>query len=141
LRGEGEGRAVTEGFNIGSVAKLPVFNREISKVGDFIIVCVTILENENKRSNSKKTSSMGTIIYVERISQYLEGKFVGGFGVTSISKLKAVDSKLFLFPFHFYLLFIFLLILRTRIRVTRSCRHTSVTSGDMVTSYEMYRRT
>ena len=89
----------------------------------------------------KKTSSMDTIIYVERISQYLEGKFVRGFGVTSISKLKVVDSKLFLFPFHFYLLFIFLLILRTRIRVTRSCRHTSVTSGDMVTSYEMYRRT
>ena len=50
--------------------------------------------------------------------------------IKSVSKLKAVDSKLF----------IFLSILRTRIRVTRSCCHTSVTSDDMVTSHKTYRR-
>ena len=55
------------------------------------------------------------------------------------SKLKAVDSKLFLFPFYFYFLFkiIFLSILKTIIRVTRLCSHTSVTSDDIVTSHEM----
>ena len=40
----------------------------------------TILENKDERSNSQKTSSMGTIICTKRISQYLEGKFVGEFG-------------------------------------------------------------
>jgi len=64
LQGEGERRAVTEGFSIGSVAKLPVFNREINKVGDFIIVCVTILENENKRSNSKKKQVQWILSYM-----------------------------------------------------------------------------
>ena len=51
-------------------------------------------------------------------------------------KLKIVDSKLF--PFLFY--FVFLSIFRTRIRMTRSHHHTLVTSGDMVTSYKIYRK-
>ena len=59
-----------------------------------------------------------------------------------MSKLKIVNSKLFPFSFHFlfYFQFISLSILRTRIRVTRSCCHTLVTSGDMVTSHETHRK-
>ena len=60
-----------------------------------------------------------------------------------MSKLKAVDSKLISFSFSLSFSFqtIFLSILRTRIRMTRSQGHTSVTSDDMVTSYEIHRRT
>ena len=65
---------------------------------------------------------------------------------TWMSKLQAVDSKLFLSPFYFYFLsfsfqIISLSIPRTIIRVTRLCGHTSVTSDDIVTSHEIYRRT
>jgi len=57
--------------------------------------------------------------------------------IKSVSKLKAVDSKLFIF---LSFQFIFLSILRTRIRITRLCCHTSVTSDDIVTSYEIYKK-
>jgi len=61
----------------------------------------------------------------------------------NMSKLKAVDPKLFSFSFYFLSSFqiIFLSILKTRIRVTRSYGHTSVTSDDRVTSHKMHRRT
>ena len=58
-----------------------------------------------------------------------------------MSKLKTVDSKLFLFSFSFSSQIIFLSNLRTMIRVTRSCGHTSVTSDNIVTSHEIYKRT
>ena len=36
----------------------------------------TIFEDESERDNSKETNSMDTIIYVERISGYIEREFI-----------------------------------------------------------------
>jgi len=56
-----------------------------------------------------------------------------------MSKMKAVD--LIYFPFSFDLFFIFLFLeLRVRVRMTRLCHYISVTSDDIVTSYEMHKR-
>ena len=68
-----------------------------------------------------------------------------GIELSILSKLKAVDSKLF-FPFSFHFLFsfsfqiVFLSTLKTMIRVTRSCGPTSVTLDDMVTGHKMHKR-
>ena len=40
----------------------------------------TIFENENERSSSRGANSMDVIICIERISGYLEGKYVGRSG-------------------------------------------------------------
>ena len=38
-----------------------------------------IFENKDEEGNSGRTNSMGSIIYVERISRCMEGNFVRGF--------------------------------------------------------------
>ena len=43
-----------------------------------------IHQNEDKGNNSGGANIMGTILYTERISRYLEGKCIGGFGRRTI---------------------------------------------------------
>ena len=42
-------------------------------------VSLLYAENKNERDNSGRTNPIGSVIYAERISRYMKGKFVGEF--------------------------------------------------------------
>jgi len=39
-----------------------------------------VYQNEDERSDSRETNSIGIIICIGRVSRYLEGKYFGGLG-------------------------------------------------------------
>jgi len=59
------------------VAKPLVSSREVEKVEGFIIQI--IFENENKRSSSRETDIINTIICTERIGRCMKGELVRRF--------------------------------------------------------------
>jgi len=62
------------------MATLSLFDREASKVREFVTACKLYLRIRNERNNSRKTSTVGIDICIRRSSKYLKEKCIRRFG-------------------------------------------------------------